>query len=184
MGARKAKFAICDDDRRYVGYTNGDLWNGWACPYFTLEVGKQICEDFTDDDYKFYYKKDEDAFFIYGVEEDHVSEIGSSYNVMTVDGELKLYDIGAFNWVWDEYPIYERKWAIEIERIARILYNMALDIDYEDHIEFADKETICILNNLRVLEENRCESLLCALENIAMKHEDMEFWWQEQKGKL
>lgn len=186
MGARKAKFSICDDDRFYIGYTSGDLWNGWACPYFTLEVGKQMCADFTDDDYecyRFFYDEDTDTFFKHDVEENEFIIIGSSCNVMTVDGELKLYDIGAFNWVWDEYPLYERKWAMDISSIARILYNMSLDMDYMDHIEFAKEEISGIELGLRNLEENRYECLLCALENIALKNEHLEFWYNERLEK-
>lgn len=37
----KSKFQI-DDGPIYEGYTNGNHWNGWACPYFTREVADQI----------------------------------------------------------------------------------------------------------------------------------------------
>ena len=66
------------------------------------------------------------------------------------------------------------------DRIARILYNMSLDMDWEDGEEFAEEEITCIEKELDVLKENNCDSLLQALENIAMQNESMEFWKERQ----
>lgn len=67
------------------------------------------------------------------------------------------------------------------DRMARILYNMSLDMDWEDGKEFAEEEIICIKKELDVLKENNCDFLLQALENIAMQNESMEFWKEKQK---
>lgn len=65
---------------------------------------------------------------------------------------------------------------MELNRIARILYNMSLDMDYADSLEFAEKEIECITKELQVLSENRCDSLMQILEVIAGENEDMEHW--------
>jgi hypothetical protein len=65
---------------------------------------------------------------------------------------------------------------MEKQRIARILYNMSLDMDYADYIEYAEEEISCIAMELQVLQDNNCDSLLQALEIIAMQNEGMEFW--------
>lgn len=39
----KGKFQI-EDGPIYEGYTNGNHWNGWACPYFTREAADEIAE--------------------------------------------------------------------------------------------------------------------------------------------
>lgn len=66
-----------------------------------------------------------------------------------------------------------------LERIARILYNMSLDMDYADSLEYAEEEIECITKELQVLSENKCDSLMQVLEVIAGKNEDMEHWKDE-----
>ena len=65
---------------------------------------------------------------------------------------------------------------MKLNRIARILYNMSLDMDYADSLEFAEEEIECITKELQVLSENRCDSLMQILEVIAGENEDMEHW--------
>ena len=65
---------------------------------------------------------------------------------------------------------------METGRIARILYNMSLDMDYADYIEYAEQEINCIEKELIVLKENNCDCLLQALTIIAEQNEHMEFW--------
>ena len=52
---------------------------------------------------------------------------------------------------------------------------MSLDMDYADYIEHAEEEINCITRELLVLKGNGCDSLLQALEVIAMQNENMEF---------
>ena len=68
---------------------------------------------------------------------------------------------------------------MELNRIARILYNMSLDMDYAESLEFAEEEIECITKELQVLSENRCDSLMQILEVIAGENEDMEHWIEE-----
>lgn len=71
---------------------------------------------------------------------------------------------------------------METEKMARILYNMSLDMDYADYIEYAEEEINCIKKELLILKENNCDSLLQALEIITMNNENMEFWKNEREG--
>lgn len=72
---------------------------------------------------------------------------------------------------------------LSLRRIARILYNMSLDMDYADYIEHAEDEILCVEKELKQLQENGCDSLLQALENIAMQNESMEFWKENQENE-
>lgn len=63
---------------------------------------------------------------------------------------------------------------MEKSRIARILYNMSLDMNYADYVEFTEHDITCITNELQMLKENGCNCLLQILENITMQNEDME----------
>lgn len=70
---------------------------------------------------------------------------------------------------------------MELGRMARILYNMSLDMDYADYIETAEMEIAFITRELKILKGNGCDSTLQMLEVIAGKNEGMEFWMD---GKL
>ena len=45
---RKTRFSIGNgsDDPIYVGYSDGTDWNGFANPYFTLEVAQQVLKHY------------------------------------------------------------------------------------------------------------------------------------------
>ena len=62
------------------------------------------------------------------------------------------------------------------KEIARILYNMSLDMDYADSLEFAENEIDCIVGELNMVKEINCYSLFQVLEHIAMQNKDMEHW--------
>lgn len=59
----KGKFQI-EDGSIYEGYTNGNHWNGWACPYFTRQIAEQIAREVNADapDCTMCYDKANDAF--------------------------------------------------------------------------------------------------------------------------
>ena len=44
MEMRKTRFGIDCWDEEFIGYTNGEHWNGWACPRFTKDVADKIVE--------------------------------------------------------------------------------------------------------------------------------------------
>lgn len=62
------------------------------------------------------------------------------------------------------------------QKIAKILYNLSLDMDYADSLEYKDEEAKCITEELEILKQNECFSTLQMLEMIALKNEDMEHW--------
>ena len=70
---------------------------------------------------------------------------------------------------------------LTLHRIARILFNVSLDMDYSDYLEHAEEEILCMEKELETMKELGCNSLLQALENIALQNEDMEFWKEGMK---
>lgn len=69
------------------------------------------------------------------------------------------------------------------KRIARILYNMSLDMDYEDYTEHAELEIDTIADEIQFLKDSKCDSLVQALEMIAAQNEGMEFWKEGIKNE-
>ena len=123
---KKAKFYICADSNESIfeGYTEGDRWNGWACPYFTKEVGMEILEkNFNSEYYYGFYNEEHDAFIFnmeddvkYTIEDlkedfDLCKELCEKYgyvdifegqDIMYNGNPIHVYPIGAYGWIWDE----------------------------------------------------------------------------------
>jgi hypothetical protein len=93
--------------KKYHGYTFGDSWNGWACPYFAFKEAERIAEDqrllndLVSDgtDYKARYIEEEDMFSFYEPYEDD----WYNFEPIEVNGK-KLYPIGTRYWTWSEVP--------------------------------------------------------------------------------
>lgn len=85
-----------DDVEHYAGYYDDTKdWNGFLCPWFTLEEGLKMCES---DTLSLRYDKMEGIFvdkWTFEEFEPHVKQ--------TIDGPKILYPIGAYYWAWDEY---------------------------------------------------------------------------------
>lgn len=94
----KSKFQI-EEGPIYEGYTKGNHWNGWACPYFTKEVADQIAREVNADapDCTMCYDKANDAFAYKGYMEEEVV----IFKGEDIQGK-HLYSIGAYSWIWDD----------------------------------------------------------------------------------
>ena len=98
---RKTKFAIDGYDGTFEGYTDGRLWNGWDCPYFTKEVGMEICLEnnkVNDIAYHMAYNEKTDSF----IRLDDMFE-PEVFQGVDIDG-MHLYPIGNASWIWWEMP--------------------------------------------------------------------------------
>jgi hypothetical protein len=92
-------------EESYRGYTRGQTWNGWACPYFEFEEAQRVVQsqvrrsnDLEDDrEYKAEYRQGEDAFCFW----DPYYEEWITYESIEIDGK-KFYPVGAFEWTWVE----------------------------------------------------------------------------------
>jgi len=80
----------------FSGFTKGETWNGWACPYFSYEQGQRILTVYKEKlKAKGWYETKEDKFFfeLYEEKEEYSAEI--------ISGQ-KLYPIGSGVWIWEE----------------------------------------------------------------------------------
>jgi hypothetical protein len=98
---RKAIFTIDTFEGEYFeGYTKDEDWNGWACPYFTFDQVQHIVEVHKRHGRWAGYDHDRDRYmFAPNYDNDREAEF---YSVIEAEG-LKLYPVGAFNWIWEEY---------------------------------------------------------------------------------
>ena len=117
---KKALFSMdaYPDDFWIEGYTSGYFWNGWACPYFTLDAGlklvelqKQLEREAIEGSYPYFtleYDAGRDAFLL-GYKDEPTDELVEGQNLDVVNAAerdgMKLYPIGASNWCWYEQDI-------------------------------------------------------------------------------
>ena len=66
------------------------------------------------------------------------------------------------------------------QEIANIIFNMSLDMDYADYIEFAEDEIESIAQEI----EASGDALKQALEMIALQNSDMKDWYKRQENDL
>lgn len=104
MQMRLANFT--NDALGYIhfnGYTKGESWNGWDCPYFNFEQAQQILKEYNEiqtiinSDAIAYYDNLADAF-VFPTSSTDEPEI---YQAIFENNE-KYYPVGAFSWIWEE----------------------------------------------------------------------------------
>lgn len=93
-----------DEGPSYNAYSRGERWNGWHCPYFTLEEAMRLAAHPHLKGLK--YEAEKDQFVLndpaYANDSTYEAEIFTPQTI-TVDGQqIKVYAIGAFGWCWNK----------------------------------------------------------------------------------
>lgn len=132
---RKALFQI-DDGPVYIGYTNGDRWNGWATPYFTFEEARKLQADWNrETEYPMFYDVSKDEFRVRYEDYDE-PYIWKGEDIQTVDGIRHLYGIGAYSHIWDELGEADKRY------LAQMVNDFLYDYDpyeYDDQYDDSDE---------------------------------------------
>lgn len=105
------KFVIYDlYDNPVTGWTDGVLWNGWATPHFEYEEASRIVDmhnrlEALDplDAGKAWYDAEHDQFCFVLAGSDGEVEYYPGYEREAGGEPRRLYGIGAWVWVWEEY---------------------------------------------------------------------------------
>lgn len=102
MPHRPAVFQIDAIESYFHGVTQGQHWNGFACPLFSLEEAQRLMalNNHTDFCGQIVYDAAQDAFLFheFGVESEERPDV---YKMVLIDG-VKFYPIGAFSWCWQD----------------------------------------------------------------------------------
>jgi hypothetical protein len=105
---KRSKFTIDCISGYYSGYTYGDTWNGWACPYFSKKSAIAFLEEMKKNDcikgYTF-VKAVIPAFLITDTNEVGEIEIYEQEILNYLGKKIKVYGIGNHAWVW-----WDQKW--------------------------------------------------------------------------
>ena len=162
---RKSLFYI-DGGPIYTGYTNGDRWNGWATPYFTLDEAQRLQADWNrETEFPMLYDVSKDEFRV-KYDGDDEPYIWKGEDIQTVDGKLHLYGIGAYSHIWDEVDSDDKRYLAQT--ISEFLQDFDPyewnDQDYDEYevideliAQFADLEVFAkaytIMNTERAEDE-------------------------------
>lgn len=134
---KKALFQI-NEGPIYIGYTNGDRWNGWATPYFTLEEAQKLQAEFNQGDgLRMFYDCQADKFILQ-YEDDEEPYIWEGEDIQTVDGIKHLYGIGAYSHIWDELGDEDKRY------LAHQIIEIIEDIDPYEYHDSYDNEDECL----------------------------------------
>lgn len=107
---RRGTFFMDALDGEFEGYTRGLAWNGWATPFFELEVARRVADESNrvDDGTRVIYDRAADRFVL----EDEAypdDPVEFEPTAITVDGaQIKVYPIGTYYWTWEEHRPRER----------------------------------------------------------------------------
>ena len=97
---RKGRFGFDSEaEYPYVGYTSGQRWNGWECPWFELDEAQQIVADCSHAGSK--YNPDKDCFEQRDYADDEVYALPAQS--ILVDGKYIRVYIVVDEWCWEEW---------------------------------------------------------------------------------
>ena len=95
---RRSNFALEGVEETFSGWSNGELWNGWAMPKFAFDEAQRIIAALNLADGRFDAPSDA---FITTMSDDH--EVWPAEVIELPDGgSLKAYGVGAGSWIWEE----------------------------------------------------------------------------------
>lgn len=97
---RKGRFGFDSEaEYPYVGYTSGQRWNGWECPWFELDEAQQIVADATHTGSK--YNPDKDCFEQRDYADDEVYALPAQ-SILCEGKYVRVY-IVVDGWCWEEW---------------------------------------------------------------------------------
>ena len=108
MSYIKLKEEIFEIDGMYKvkGYSFGDYWNGFECPFFTEDVATDIVEETLDadltQDYFLSYEYDEEKDMFILETRNADLEFEAIYIETEAGKRIALYPIGSWIWCWSK----------------------------------------------------------------------------------
>src|SRR5262245_374154 len=99
-----ASFCMDGTEGRFEGYTEGDTWNGWECPYFEFSEAQRVLKASEKNGFNWSFNEVEDVFIIRNkLDAPNASSYEVGGQLIDVDGKAVLaYPIGAYDWIWEQ----------------------------------------------------------------------------------
>ena len=142
----KKLFTIDGFKYAYIGYTDGDRWNGWATPYFEKDEAMEVMKAYNEcTESPMFYNEDYDTFYHFGTE-GNSGEMWRGEKCKTAEGIKTLYGIGAYSWVWDDTN------EGDVRYIAQAIDEFLFDFDTYEYKDQYGNMVGEIKNQLKDLE--------------------------------
>ncbi len=102
-GYQKMRFTMdALPNQSFVGYTNGETWNGWACPLFEKAEAERVLEACRENGYNWVYVAETDAYRVSHEDDpEGVPEQFEGFEIAMEGLSVKVYPIGAYCWIWE-----------------------------------------------------------------------------------
>lgn len=101
---RRAKFSLeMLEDISFEGFTAGDSWNGWDCPYFARETTERVLKASEKNNYRWSYDDKSDSFLVKHIDDpdDFEAEKFGGISIMVDGHKTMVYAVGAYSWTWE-----------------------------------------------------------------------------------
>lgn len=105
---RKGRFSMdFMGEKSAEGWTTGELWNGWATPFFEKGDAEAVLRELAGtyaemgETYRWGYDPEGDAFSSQSPHDEEPERTEGEW-IMTPEGRKRVYGIGAYSWTWNE----------------------------------------------------------------------------------
>ena len=87
----------------FGGYTNGNNWNGWECPYFDKDTAERILRASEQNGYSWEYDIAQDTYTVSHRDDEKGwgPEMFCAVKIVMGEESIRVYGIGAYSWVWE-----------------------------------------------------------------------------------
>jgi hypothetical protein len=89
--------------QHFNGFTRGENWNGFACPYFTYDQAQDVVMAWQWKGCEAFYNSASDEF-VFELTVAGGTKESDVFSGLEVEGK-RLYPIGAFCWTWTEEEV-------------------------------------------------------------------------------
>lgn len=153
-------------ERPFPGYTGGEAWNGFACPYFDFDQAQVLVAAWREQGWAAHYDETADAF-VFSVNQDFEtgkSDESEAFAAVEIEGH-KFYPIGAFGWTWEEQHDHKNRVQAQVPE-AWVLDTVEDLLESDEIIERAvEKERLLCESALEPNREALEETRTALLEN-------------------
>lgn len=89
-------------DMQFEGYTVGDTWNGWECPFFTEDVAEDILRASEANGYSWRFSTIHNGYVVSHVDDKWPATCYDGQRVTINGNPVTVYAIGTYEWTWSK----------------------------------------------------------------------------------
>ncbi len=102
---KRSSFSMDALEGIFEGYSDGETWNGWACPYFEYLEAERVLTASEKNGFVWSYDASHDRFIVRLAKDDPAVDAPETFEARTIgvgNTTIKVYPVGAYFWIWEE----------------------------------------------------------------------------------